>query len=161
MAISVRACSASRKPRRGRRGDEGRTKGGRDRYLQGRTEGGRREDKGDDNRDIALKAAEQLVYTRAGSVAIAVTIRGMTVLAVLFSTHWLTALSKVGAIAWLFSTEGLSLQNYCFFGYDIAFIPPGRQAMCSFRAVRAPALTADVLDAVRAAPLPEWEPPPH
>lgn len=67
MAISIRACSASRKPRRGRRGDEGRTKGGRDRYLQGRTEGGRREDKGDDNRDIALKAAEQLVYTRAGS----------------------------------------------------------------------------------------------
>jgi hypothetical protein len=59
--------------------------------------------------------------------------------------------------------RGSILQNYRFFGYDIAFIqsPPGRQTMCSFRAVRAPALTADVLDAVRAAPLPEWEPPPH
>jgi hypothetical protein len=79
--------------------------------------------------------------------------------------------AMAGAIAWLFSSNEMlpaQLSDYHMFGYDISFVPrppdvEGHHSMFNFRAVlnREPDQAFEMLDMMRAAPLPEWRPPPH
>jgi hypothetical protein len=87
--------------------------------------------------------------------------------------HPVIAPAMAGAIAWLLSSrDGMPVQlsEYHLFGYDITYIPrppgadaPAGHSMFNFRAIlnRKPDETIGMLDMARAAPLPEWRPPPN